>query len=609
MNRTRTALAIAVATLGLAAVPAVAAGADAQGCNAPHCALVDSTVDAVDANVGDGICGTAAGECTLRAAVQEGRVGFDPDTDISRIAVPPGVYRLTLHGAGEDEAVTGDLDVTQVNIVGSGVGRTIVDGDGADRVFEARSDASIEHLTVRGGRVVGAGGGILAGYPVRLEHLEVTGNEAMGGPDDHPGDGRTPGYGGGIDTYDTSVRDTRIHHNVADYGGGMNWGLAQAGFGRVTLDHNHARVAGGGLRLAAYDAYVDNITVSANTAGARGGGIEIPLTTSYWALTMDGFTVTGNAAPEGGGIWLAQDSTGPRRHAGFVVADNEGGDCGGLGTLDYSRGGNIDSDGTCGFTEAGDQSDVNPKLGPLQDNGGPTPTHALLPGSPAIDAWPCTYPRDQRGATRPSGDACDAGAFEVGPCCPAFEIPTYTAPARPPKGDPPGSGDPGPGSSDPGPPPGTPNSGPQDSTPVFTCGIQVAGTRRGDTLRGDGLRNSIDGLRGNDRIFGLGGDDCLFGGVGNDTVVGGDGDDELHGDAGNDVLKGNAGADQLFGASGNDRLVGGAGNDTVSGGAGNDVIDSRGSGFDAIDCGPGRDKALVGDLDRVRNCERVINVD
>jgi Ca2+-binding RTX toxin-like protein len=56
-------------------------------------------------------------------------------------------------------------------------------------------------------------------------------------------------------------------------------------------------------------------------------------------------------------------------------------------------------------------------------------------------------------------------------------------------------------------------------------------------------------------------------------------------------------------------VTSGAGQDTVRAGSGNDVVDSRGRGFDTIDCGPGRDRALVGDLDRVRNCERVLNVD
>ena len=80
-----------------------------------------------------------------------------------------------------------------------------------------------------------------------------------------------------------------------------------------------------------------------------------------------------------------------------------------------SLGNNLDSGSTCGLNATGDLTNTNPLLGPLQDNGGPTPTHALLPGSPAINAGTnrgCP-PTDQRGVPRPQGPLCDIGAFEV----------------------------------------------------------------------------------------------------------------------------------------------------------------------------------------------------
>ena len=123
------------------------------------------------------------------------------------------------------------------------------------------------------------------------------------------------------------------------------------------------------------------------------------------------------------------------------------------------------------------------------------------------------------------------------------------------------------------------------------CSTGPTGTRRNDRLTGTAASDLIRGLRGEDRIFGLAGDDCLFGDEGNDRIEGGDG------------------VDTIAGGDGNDHIVSGAGNDNVRAGAGNDVVDSRGRGWDTIDCGPGRDRALVGDLDRVRNCERVDNVD
>jgi hypothetical protein len=83
-----------------------------------------------------------------------------------------------------------------------------------------------------------------------------------------------------------------------------------------------------------------------------------------------------------------------------------------------SLGRNIESPGnTCGLDQVGDLFDVpDVGLAPLANNGGPTETHALLPGSVAIDWIPaamCQASQDQRGVTRPQGVACDVGAFEL----------------------------------------------------------------------------------------------------------------------------------------------------------------------------------------------------
>ena len=72
----------------------------------------------------------------------------------------------------------------------------------------------------------------------------------------------------------------------------------------------------------------------------------------------------------------------------------------------------MSSDLSCGSTRAGDRAGVDPQLGPLADNGGPTDTIALMAGSPAIDAGAACPATDQRGLTRAQGTTCDAGAFE-----------------------------------------------------------------------------------------------------------------------------------------------------------------------------------------------------
>ena len=98
------------------------------------------------------------------------------------------------------------------------------------------------------------------------------------------------------------------------------------------------------------------------------------------------------------------------------TAATPSGDCAGSIT---SLGHNLASDASCAFAGAGDLNSTDPSLGPLQNNGGETETHALLAGSPAIDAVPlafCTLPTDQRGVARPQGTGCDMGAFEVEVC-------------------------------------------------------------------------------------------------------------------------------------------------------------------------------------------------
>ena len=89
---------------------------------------------------------------------------------------------------------------------------------------------------------------------------------------------------------------------------------------------------------------------------------------------------------------------------------------GGANAVLTSLGNNVFGDDSCGAA-AGDQTFTDPVLGPLADNGGPTLTHALLAGSPAIDAADAAScsATDQRGVARPQGAGCDVGAFELVP--------------------------------------------------------------------------------------------------------------------------------------------------------------------------------------------------
>ena len=144
---------------------------------------VDSTTDAVDANIGNGTCATAANECTLRAAVQEANTAAGPHT----ITLPAGLFPLTVAGAGENLAATGDLDILQeVTVKGAGKDQTFIDGQLADRIFDVQAavPVTLQDLTVQSGfALAGTGGGMLspAGAPLTLTNVSFQGNVANDG--------------------------------------------------------------------------------------------------------------------------------------------------------------------------------------------------------------------------------------------------------------------------------------------------------------------------------------------------------------------------------------------------------------------------------------------
>jgi hypothetical protein len=122
--------------------------------------------------------------------------------------------------------------------------------------------------------------------------------------------------------------------------------------------------------------------------------------------------------------------------------------------------------------------------------------------------------------------------------------------------------------------------------------VKDCASRRDGTSSG----NRMDGTSGGDQLRGLGGNDVLRGGGGNDCLFGNSGNDAVYGGAGNDELHGNSGADRLYGSAGRDHLEGGAGNDRLS---------TRDGVRESVECGGGRDIAIVDRGDRVSGCERV----
>ena len=177
--------------------------------------VVGSTTDAVDAVVGDGACATSSGLCTLRAAVQE--TNALPGLDV--IEVPPGTYALGIPPLNQNDATTGDLDITDSLVVsGAGAGATTIDGGlpmagapvrvrGLDRLFEVLADGgtvSFSGLTLSDGYAAEYGGAIMnnSTAAVTVVSSVLTSNvadKAGGAIDNH--------LGGAVEVRDSTLAD------------------------------------------------------------------------------------------------------------------------------------------------------------------------------------------------------------------------------------------------------------------------------------------------------------------------------------------------------------------------------------------------------------------
>jgi predicted outer membrane repeat protein len=220
-----------------------------------------------------------------------------------------------------------------------------------------------------------------------------------------------PGGGGifGTHTFLTVANSTISGNSTPRNGGGISvsGGLV---IENSTISGNSAGTSGGGIYGGAT---VKNSTISGNSAGTSGGGI-------YGGATVENSTISGNSAgTSAGGIYnnssLIVRNTILNAGASGENIFNDGGTVTSLGY-------NLSSDDGGGYlTGPGDQINTDPLLGPLQNNGGPTLTHALLPGSPAIDAGDPNFSpppfNDQRGCSfdRVFNDRIDIGSFETQP--------------------------------------------------------------------------------------------------------------------------------------------------------------------------------------------------
>ncbi len=376
---------------------------------------VNSGYDVNDLDPGNGLCVAyliinppfVLPFCTLRAAIEE--TNALPGEDV--IVLGSGTYRLNLSGLGEDQASTGDLDITDsLQIVGAGTNETFIDAEGLDRVFDILGEnttVTLSQLTITNGNLPAGqpysqkgGGGVRNLASLFLENVALSKNSVLGATSDDVGGGL---FNKGI----CSVTYSTIDDNHANEGGGIfNDSQSTLQVFSSTFLGNSSQGGAGLMNHGPAD--VINTTFSNN--GVQGGLSSGGAVYNQDQLQLIHCTIADNSADQGGGL---RTDGGTVSMVNTLIANNQGSNCYSSGEI-ISEGHNLDSDNTCGLTSL-DLKNIDPQLGLLQDNGGYTETYGLNPGSPAIDAGKSlpNISTDQRGILRPQRKLFDIGSFEA----------------------------------------------------------------------------------------------------------------------------------------------------------------------------------------------------
>lgn len=320
-----------------------------------------------------------------------------------------GIYNDGSGGSATLTILNSGISVNDAYFAGGGIYNNASDGGSATVTI---TNSSVSYNSARYSEfpytVGGDGGGIYnSGGTLTITNSSVSQNQA-GTSDPIPG-----GSGGGVSNSGTlTITNSTINSNGCAVAGG---GIANYGTLTVTnstVSGNNAYGQHDGIPWGHGGGISGNVsfinsTLSGNSANLSAGGIE-------GGGTIINSTITGN---NNGGISV----TGALEIGNTILKAGAGGsNISNHGGTVTSQGYNVCSDNGGGFLNGtGDQINTDPMLGPLQNNGGPTSTHALLPSSPAIDAGDPNFAPppyyDQRGPTfwRVRNGRIDVGSFEV----------------------------------------------------------------------------------------------------------------------------------------------------------------------------------------------------
>jgi hypothetical protein len=348
-------------------------------------------------------------------------------------------------------ALSSTLVITQdVAVLGPGPDWLTVMRSGASntplfRVFDVENGGvTLAGITIGNGIAFDAstffdnlGGGIFSRGMLTVSNCLITGNMA---PTSGPATNQSIGFGAGIFATEGSLTiiNSTIAGNQSSAAGGGVCTFETSTFLAMgsTISGNSAGIQGGGINYQGHIGTIQNCTIAGNTTpeDAVGSGIAdvVFAAEAPTLLTLTACTVAYNTGGTNGAITVVGLNSGAgltNRLLSTLVADNTPPNFGFQGTVTFqSLGHNLDSDGSSGMVNGvnGDivgssASPIDAKLGPLQDNGGPTDTIALLVGSPALGTGSCTDANgaplliDQRGFPRGPNPGCDIGAYENQP--------------------------------------------------------------------------------------------------------------------------------------------------------------------------------------------------